>query len=250
MGRSDYREFLKDSIRMQIDFNRTEQSQGVPMPPVEKPFPAGATLVPLPDWHERLNEKQPLFVDILAARKSRRKFTDAPVTLAELSFLLWAVQGVRKRSGSGAILRNVPSAGNRHSFETYLAVLNVSSLASGLYRYLPVEHALLPLGSLDHLAERVGEAAHGQEFVGRAAVTFIWTTLPGRMEWRYAEASYKVIAVDAGHVCQNLYLAAEAIDCGTCAIAAYDQTIANRLVDVDGQDEFVIYMAPVGHQVK
>ena len=249
MNHLEYREFLKDSIRMQIDFNQTEQSQGIPMPPVEKPFPAGATVVPLPDWHECLNEKRPLLVDVLSARKSRRKFNNAPVTLEELSFLLWATQGVRKRSGSGAILRTVPSAGNRHSFETYLAVHNVSGLASGLYRYLPVEHALLPLGPLDHLAERVSEAAHGQEFVGQAAVTFIWTTLPGRMEWRYAEASYKVIAIDAGHVCQNLYLAAQAIDCGTCAIAAYDQTISNQLIGVDGQDEFVIYMAPVGHQI-
>lgn len=249
MNYSEYREFLKDSIRKQVDFSQTEQSRGIPMPPVEKPYPAEAALVLLPDWHEYLDEKKPLFVDVLTARKSRRKFSYAPVTLEELSFLLWATQGVRKRSGGSAVLRTVPSAGNRHSFETYLTVQNVTGLTPGLYRYLPVEHALLPLGPLDNMAERISEAAHGQEFVGQAAVTFFWTTLPGRVEWRYAEASCKVIAIDAGHVCQNLYLAAQAIDCGTCAIAAYDQTAADQLIGVDGQDEFVIYLAPVGHQV-
>jgi SagB-type dehydrogenase family enzyme len=65
------------------------------------------------------------------------------------------------------------------------------------------------------------------------------------MEWRYAEASYKVIALDAGHVCQNLYLACEAAGCGTCAIAAYDQQYCDEVLGIDGQEEFTIYMAPV-----
>jgi SagB-type dehydrogenase family enzyme len=67
-----------------------------------------------------------------------------------------------------------------------------------------------------------------------------------RTEWRYAEASYKVIALDAGHVCQNLYLACEAVGCGTCAIAAYNQGLADELVAVDGNEEFTVYIAPVG----
>lgn len=246
MADKDFREFLKDSIRLQVDFSQTEQAQGMPMPPIEKPYPAGAALVHLPDWQERLREKQLTLVDVIMARRSRRQFSSAPVTLEELSFLLWATQGVRAQR-AGAVLRNVPSAGNRHSFETYLAVQHVTNLPSGLYRYLPMEHALLPISPVDQLAERVTEAAHGQAFVGKAAVTFFWTTIPGRTEWRYAAASHKVIAIDAGHVCQNLYLAAQAVDCGTCAIAAYRQEAADQLIGVDGQDEFVIYLAPVGH---
>jgi SagB-type dehydrogenase family enzyme len=77
-------------------------------------------------------------------------------------------------------------------------------------------------------------------------VTFIWTVIPSRTEWRYAEASYKVIALDAGHVCQNLYLACEAIGAGTCAIAAYNQDLSDSLVGVDGNEEFVVYLSPVG----
>ena len=98
----------------------------------------------------------------------------------------------------------------------------------------------------DDLEDKVTEAARGQSFVGGCAATFIWTTIPYRMEWRYAEASYKVIALDAGHVCQNLYLACEAVDAGTCAIGAYDQDLMDSLIEVDGEDEFTVYVAPVG----
>jgi SagB-type dehydrogenase family enzyme len=66
------------------------------------------------------------------------------------------------------------------------------------------------------------------------------------MEWRYGLAAHKVIALDAGHVGQNLYLSCEAVGCGTCAIAAYDQEAMDRLLRIDGLDEFVIYLAPVG----
>ena len=65
------------------------------------------------------------------------------------------------------------------------------------------------------------------------------------MEWRYADAAHKVIALDAGHVCQNLYLAGEAAGCGICAIAAYDQELSDTLVAVDGDEEFIIYVATV-----
>ena len=92
----------------------------------------------------------------------------------------------------------------------------------------------------------VSAAALDQAFVGRAPATFFWACLPYRTEWRYAEASHKVIALDAGHICQNLYLAAGAIGCGTCAVAAYDQPRADALLGLDGTDEFVIYLAPVG----
>jgi SagB-type dehydrogenase family enzyme len=85
-----------------------------------------------------------------------------------------------------------------------------------------------------------------QSFIGNAPVTFIWTTIPYRMEWRYHTAAHKVIAIDAGHVCQNLYLASAAIGGGTCAVAAYHQEMMDKLLGVDGDDEFTIYLAVVG----
>jgi SagB-type dehydrogenase family enzyme len=77
-------------------------------------------------------------------------------------------------------------------------------------------------------------------------VTFLWAAIPYRMEWRYGPAAHRVIALDAGHVCQNLYLACQAISAGACAVAAYDQEALDHLLRLDGDNEFVIYLAPVG----
>jgi SagB-type dehydrogenase family enzyme len=83
-------------------------------------------------------------------------------------------------------------------------------------------------------------------FLRNCAVVFIWTVIPYRTEWRYSVLSHKPIALDAGHVCQNLYLACEAIGAGTCAVGAYYQQEMDALVGVDGENEFTIYVAPVG----
>ena len=182
----------------------------------------------------------------IARRQSRRRFADTELTRAELAFLLWATQGVRKQIGPGTLLRTVPSAGARHAFETYLYVRRVEGLAEGVYRYLSVEHELACLREEPGMGESVTEACFGQAFAGRSAVTFFWTTIPYRMEWRYLQAAHKVIALDAGHVCQNLYTACECIGAGTCAIGAYDQEAVDQLIGVDGEDEFTVYIAPVG----
>lgn len=185
-------------------------------------------------------------MEAIARRKSRRRFKVSPLNLDELAFLLWSTQGVRARLGEAAISRTVPSAGCRHPFETYLAVKLVEGLAPGIYRYLPLDHALLLEKSIEQFDDVLTAAVRGQRFAAEAAVTFIWAAIPARTEWRYAEASYKVIAIDAGHICQNLYLACEAIGAGTCAIGAYDQDLVDELIGVDGKEEFTVYLAPVG----
>ena len=244
------RGFLKDNIRLETDFSLSDQSLGYPMPVVEKPLEEGQQAIPLPEWRDALDLKLDLG-SLIAQRKSARKYPEEALSAEQLSFLLWATQGLRKIKGE-RVLRNVPSAGNRHALETYLAltrpVLGVAGqrFDPGLWRYQPMSHALVYLGCPADLPDRVAEAALGQTFVGLAPVTFIWSAVPYRMEWRYRQASHKVIALDAGHVCQNLYLAAEATGCVTCAVAAYDQKAADRLLGLDGEEEFVIYMAPVG----
>jgi len=240
------REFLKDTIRLEMDFSQTDQSRGVDPPPIEKPFAADAVRVKLtpPGQWQRLTP-----VELLAAirdRRSHRRFTRDALTLEELSFLLWTTQGMQQRLDQGTALRTVPSAGARHALETYLLAFRIEGLELGVYRYLPLEHELLLEFQEPQLRRRIVEATLRQSFIGDAAVTFVWTAVPYRMEWRYGLAAHKVIALDAGHVCQNLYLACEAIGAGTCAVAAYHQQLMDRLVRVDGDDEFVIYLAPVG----
>ncbi|MHC1788816.1 SagB/ThcOx family dehydrogenase [Solidesulfovibrio sp.] len=242
----DLKFFLKDTIRKMVDFSQTAQSRGLPPPPLQKPCPPDATLLPLPRPGAWTGIGNVSVVEAIAGRKSHRSFRQEPFTLDELAFLLWATQGLRKAPGAAGGLRTVPSAGCRHAFETYLAVYRVRGLDPALYRYLPVEHALIETARLEHLDEEVALAAFSQDFVSRGAVTFFWTAVPERMEWRYGQASYKVMALDAGHVCQNLYLACEAVCAGTCAVAAYDQEACDRLLSLDGENEFTLYLAPAG----
>ncbi|WP_258001605.1 SagB/ThcOx family dehydrogenase [Mesotoga sp. Brook.08.YT.4.2.5.1] len=163
-----------------------------------------------------------------------------------MSFLLWSSQGVKAvMKNNYATLRTVPSAGARHPFETYIFVRLVKGLKRGLYRYVALSHSLV-LEKEGDFASEVADAALGQKFVGHCAATFVWSVIPYRTEWRYDLTSYKPILLDAGHICQNLYLACEALNLGTCAIAAYDQEKIDKLIGLDGYDEFVIYMAPVG----
>lgn len=239
-----YRYFLKDSIRKTIDFSLTDQSRGVAAPPIQKSYNLDAKRVELPtaDWEEMF--KISLSGAILN-RVSRRRYKDEPLTLLELSYLLWATQGIRHYAGEYAF-RTAPSAGCRHALETYLAVFKVEGLEEGVYRYLPLTHELLLEFQTDNLKEKIVKATFDQPFAGQSAVTFIWSAIPYRMEWRYGIDSHKVIAMDAGHVGQNLYLACEAIKAGTCAIGAYDQEYFDELLGLDGEDEFVIYAAPVG----
>jgi SagB-type dehydrogenase family enzyme len=223
----------------------TDQRDGVtPLPPEKEPT-EGAQLIDLVDPETLPLGEMPV-AKAIAQRRSRRKYTAEPLTLAELSFLLWATQGVsRVIEESARTLRTVPSAGARHPFETYLGIGRVEGLAEGLYRYLPLEHKLVLLAKDGAIMAKIDEACFGQ-FVQQSAAVFVWTVIPYRTEWRYTFMSPKIIALDAGHLCQNLYLVSEAIGAGTCAIGAYDQLRMDKVLGVDGEDEFAIYVAPVG----
>lgn len=243
-----YRKFLRDDLRLEMDFSATDQNMGVDMPPPEKPYPEGADIIKLtgPDDWQGLGEMS--VRTAISKRKSRRKYSRVKFSFHELSFLLWTSAGVRKKLG-GAILRNVPSAGNRHAIETYILVTGVEDLEPGIYRYLPLEHGLLPesgVEDVDIFRQKISEAALGQYFIGQAPAVFVWAAIPYRMEWRYGIASHKVIAIDAGHICQNLYIACESIGAGTCAVAAYNQVLIDKLLGLDGKEEFTVYMAPAG----
>jgi len=235
------RGFLRAEWKL-FDTVNTDQDQGLPVPPQQKAVPDGAGVLSLPAADTLTLGSMPLR-EAIGTRRSRRKFGKDPLTLEELSYLLWATQGVRER-GPIRSMRTVPSGGARHSLETYLYIARVTGVRPGLWRYQPLDHAIVRLPSGDDLAARLDQAL--QEQLWDAAAVFVWTAIPYRMEWRYSIVSHKVIALDAGHVCQNLYLACESIGCGTCALGAYDQEMLDKLLGVDGRDEFAIYAAPVG----
>ncbi len=251
------RELLKSYEWAQFDQIASDQQKGLPRPGIQKPIPTDALLIDLipPD---QFTVGQIPTIDVIRDRISHRNFTNDAITLEELSFLLWATQGVREKVTEGGItyfMRNVPSGGNRHPIETYLRIHRVEGIQPGLYRYLPIDHqlvqekidpALPELVNQGSLNQNSRSAAQPYYFIKEAAVVFIWTAIPYRSEWRYHKAAAKLVALDAGHVCQNLYIAAGTIGAGTCSVGAFDQTKMNEVLEVDGENEFVIYMAPVG----
>lgn len=238
---------LRDNLKsafLEARSVKSDQQQGLPPPPLQKP--ATGKLIDLPKWDSVALVNGDL-KSLIASRRSRREFTDEQMSLEQLSWLLWATQGVHETFRGGiATRRTVPSAGARHAFETYIAALNVQGLSRGLYRYLALDNKLELIKESDELDSPLAKGCLNQAFVAKAAATFIWTVVPYRSEWRYPATAHKVLLLDAGHVCQNMYLAAGAIGFGTCAIAAYDQALMDKFVGADGEDELTVYIAPVG----
>lgn len=221
------------------------QQLGLPQPPLELETPLDLESIDLP----APNSIELPGIDLRQAieqRQTHRDYLDSFLSLPELTYLLWCTQGVKAVTERPVTLRTVPSAGARHAFETWLLVNRVDGLEAGLYRYLALKHKLVRMPATEDICEQVTKACLNQKQVRESAVTFIWVAVVERMTWRYPVRGYRYLFLDAGHVCQNLYLAAHQIGCGVCAIAAYDDDLINQAIQVNGKDLFTIYIASVG----
>jgi len=249
MDIKENRNFIK-GYRLKNLHTPSDQQKGYPQPSVALACPPEAEIIDLLPPDEITIGAMPL-IRAIRQRRSRRRFTREPLSFEELSFLLFATQGVKAvhQTRSGKIvdtLRTTPSAGARHAIETYLVLNRVAGIEAGLYRYMALSHQLCALSHDPDLPDKTSRACLDQHFVGQGAVIFIWTAVAYRMEWRYGIHAARLIALDAGHICQNLYLAAEAIQCGTCAIGAFVAEWIDPLIGVDGEDETTVYVAPLG----
>ena len=223
----------------------SDQMSNIPAPPLEKAIPENATLIDLPAIEELFLGTMPL-IEVFKKRRSHRVFTEGYLSLEELAFLCWSVAGVHEIGPNNIwTKRTSPSGGARHPFETYLVVQRVKGLEPGIYRYTGLLHKLVLVKTGSEFCQYLAENAM-QSFVKGSAVVFIWTVVPYRNEWRYIFTSAREMAMDIGHYCENLYLAAESIGAGTCGVASYEQALLDEMLEVDGKDEFTIYIAPVG----
>ena len=236
----------KDFIRLTHYEHLTpsDQSQGVAAPELETHYTGSGPVMHLP---KPVQQKQGavLLEDTLTGRRSIRRFSHAPLSIEELSWLLWCTQGVQQITPPSTI-RTVPSAGARHPLDTYVLVNRVKGLNAGLYRYIALEHAVAQVRIDAKIGTLLQEACLGQDMVVSAAVSFFWLADVYRSAWRYSERAWRYVFLDAGHVCQNLYLAAAPLECGVCAIAAFDDAKLNSLLGADGENQFAVYAAVVG----
>lgn len=246
------REFLKANFQV-LDEVQTDRQKGLPFPHFQKEYDHEAKLISLPEVNNKIVLKSDVF-DCLNDRRSVRKYSIESINIEQLSYLLWATQGIQKlMNNNTSTLRRVPSGGAAHPFETYLIINRVEGLNNGIYRYLPFEHKLMFMYVIDEIDSKVDEATPKQpfapNFVSKSAVIFAWSCIPYRAEYKFDVTAHKKILIDVGHLCQNLYIAAESIGCGTCAVGIYDQKLIDKMLDLDGENEFVVYMAALGKKI-
>lgn len=247
---------VKHRIRVGRDFMKmpddeelfiSDQQKRLKQPPLAK-APVGSERISLAADFSGLNLDVNL-ADLMGRRESHRVYTDRPCSLTELSFLLWAQQGVKAiRGNQYATLRTVPCGGARHEFECYLAVRRVEGIAGGLYHYLPMTHQLECLKRAEdgELREMIGKSLCSQRWAEDAGVIFYYSMAAYRAEWRYGVYAHRVALIDSGHITQNLYLAATALGLGACAVAAVDTQYCNQLFGLDGEEEFIFYSGVAG----
>ena len=186
----------------------------------------------------------PSFEEAIQRRSSVRDYSGAPMTLPELAHLLYYVGGINGERW-GYRLRAAPSSGALFPIEVYAVVHTVDGLSPGVYHYGVKDHALAQLQVADLRGEVVRQGVM-QEFLGQANLVLYFTVIFQRMRWKYHDRTYRYGLIEAGHLGQNVYLAATSMGLGACAVGAFADDRANAMLGVDGKEEATVYMLAVG----
>ncbi len=209
-------------------------------PPLYKEYPE-AQKIELPSF----DPNQPMSLDrTLKQRKSIRDFQQQPISKDQLSYLLWASTGIQ-RIEDGYEFRTTPSAGALYPLETYVVVNDVRQLEAGVYHYSIKAHQLEQLKE-GEFRQEITAAALGQGMCQTSAVVFVWSAVFERCKWKYGQRAYRYIYLDAGHIAENLALAAVSLNLGSCEIGALYDNQVNAILGIDGSEESVVCMAVVG----
>jgi SagB-type dehydrogenase family enzyme len=214
-------------------------------PPMLKTF-EGAPRIELPS--ELLRLSQPVG-EAIEQRVSGRDYVYEPLTLAELATLLHYAGGVRNRAPAYNVrdfpFRYSPSAGGLQSIELYVVANLVDDVPKGLYHFAPGD-GTLELLNAGYLRHRITNACAAQEFIRYASATIVLTGVLSRVEWKYGVRSYRYVHLDAGIVCQQLYLVGVALGLSVCAVAGFSDDEVDDLLGLDGRDEFSVLLVAVG----
>ena len=180
--------------------------------------------------------------EALLMRRSVRDYKNEPLTLEEVSQLLWAAQGITDKKGS----RTAPSAGALYPLEVYIAAGNVDSLSSGVYKYKPQSHELVKVAEGDKRIE-LYNAALNQSAVKNAAVVMVFSVVYERTTEKYGDRGEKYAHLETGHAAQNVYLQTVALDLGTVVIGAFDDSEVKKIMNMQDEEQ-PLYIMPVGRK--
>lgn len=238
------REEIGDLFQRETKYHRGKLFGGYRRPrrpEAHKLYP-GARKISLPRPEEK--DGMPLW-EALKKRRSVRDFKKKPLTKGDLSQLLWATQGISKEI-MGYELRTAPSAGALYPIETYVIIHDIEEIDRGIYHYDVSSHELELLRSGDFRKD-IAEASLEQDFLAEGNLVFVWTAVFGRSTWKYGARAFRYIYLDAGHIGQNLALAAVCLGLGSCQVGALYDDEVNAILGVDGVEESVVYMSVVGY---
>ncbi|MGH2382675.1 MAG: SagB family peptide dehydrogenase [Candidatus Limnocylindria bacterium] len=210
-------------------------------PDLYKQYP-DAPRISLPE--PLLEDGRPAAVTI-ADRRSTRSYAATPMSIDELSRMLFLTTGISSDRWGNA-RRTAPSSGALYPIELYAVIHNVEGIERGVYHYALREHALELVRAGDHRARVVEQGIH-QEFLGECGAVFFLTQLHQRMRPKYQDRSYRYGLLEAGHIGENGYLAATSVGLGACGVGAFMDDAINDMLGVDGVEEAAVYMLAVGH---
>jgi SagB-type dehydrogenase family enzyme len=187
--------------------------------------------------------------DVFTARVSRRSFNGTPLTLPELASVLHAAYGVVDPAGERPetlhARRTVPSAGGLYPLELYVVAERVESLPRGLHHYDPKRHSLEELSRGSQLAVFASGLIDEDMIHGCSAIVLL-SAMFWRSRFKYGLRGYRFALLEAGHVGQNILLAAAALGVGACPVGGfYDRTV-NEALDLDGVNEAILYCVVLG----
>jgi SagB-type dehydrogenase family enzyme len=234
-----------DSFQKETKYNRNKVLGGnldwVNKPEMYKEYP-NYKKVKLPTL---LTKTTATFTEVILKRKSTRAFSNQSLSKADLAFLLWTTTGIQ-RAEHGFEFRTAPSAGALYPIETYVCVNNVEDVVQGLYHYNIKDHLLEEIRT-GNLGDEIAHAALDQRICAIAPVVIIWAAMFNRSKWKYSQRAYRYVYLDAGHIAQNLALAATSINCGSCQVGAFFDDEINAIIGLDGVEESAIYLSVLGH---
>jgi len=180
--------------------------------------------------------------EALLKRRSVREYGNAPLTLEEVSQLLWAAQGITSEWGG----RTAPSAGALYPLEVYIVVGNVENLSPGVYKYNPERHELIKVRD-DDAREELAEAALSQVWVKEGAIDIVIAAVYGRTTKKYGDRGVRYVHMEAGHAAQNIYLQAATLDLGMVTVGAFHDDRVKEIMSMP-EDEIPLYLIPVGRK--
>jgi len=202
--------------------------------------------LPVPSFESNVSVEQALL-----NRRSRRDFKSDPISMNDVSQILWAAYGINQSKKfslfrSGRRLKTAPSAGARYPLELYLVAGKVNDLPPGLFKYLPSDHCIRQISDKDLRGELYAAARH-QDMILKAPASLVYTAIFKRMTSKYGERGrIRYVPMDVGHSAQNVYLQVTAMNLGTCAVGAFDDEQVSIVLDLPPEEE-PLYIIPVGY---